>query len=96
MTTSRPDPAELDAIRARWEAATPLPWRSMIAHAPEDVARLLEEVDRLGKVAAAERRHRVAIRVMHTFDGDSPEYVAACAECGAAYEALIALDPDAP
>lgn len=73
-------PEDLDAIRARWETATPGPWEAYIdlrgpcgqlmmilsrgrgsvadrvtrdddaeaiAHAPEDVARLLAEIDRL-------------------------------------------------
>lgn len=74
----------LDEIRARWEAATPLGWPwdddtvylasqhppkvHAIAHAPEDIATLLAEVERLNdlerrdafRVAFLEGRERIA------------------------------------
>lgn len=51
-------PADLAAIRARLEAATPGPWTAksfdpddqFIAHAPSDIAALLAEVERLRRL----------------------------------------------
>lgn len=51
-------PADLAAIRARLEAATPGPWTAksfdpddqFIAHAPGDIAALLAEVERLHRL----------------------------------------------
>lgn len=40
---------ELDAIKKRTDAITPGPWRVYYAHVPEDIARLLAEVEQLRK-----------------------------------------------
>lgn len=42
---------ELDASKKRTDAITPGPWRVYYAHVPEDIARLLAEVERLNKVS---------------------------------------------
>lgn len=42
---------ELVAIKKRTDAITPGPWRVYYAHVPEDIARLLAEVERLKRVS---------------------------------------------
>lgn len=42
---------ELAAIKKRTDAITPGAWRVYYAHVPEDIARLLAEVERLNKVS---------------------------------------------
>lgn len=42
---------EMDAIKKRTDAITPGPWLVYYVHVPEDISRLLAEVERLNKEA---------------------------------------------